>query len=108
MFPYPADISAHNDTLLKLRVRNTKHAVKRERRIYYSQGTTVRVSSRGGGEEASPQIAQLPPLKTYVSPFFLLEQSEVNITKMKSPNYLATHYLSYRFHVFEWVTIVAN
>ena len=45
-------------------------------------GVACRVSSRGGAGR------KLPPLKTYVSPLFLLEQSEGNITKMKNPNYL--------------------
>ena len=37
-----------------------------------------------GGRKLSPPL----PLKTYVFPFFLLEQSEGNVTKRKNPNYL--------------------
>ena len=38
--------------------------------------------------EGRRKLPPPPPLKTYVSPFFLLEQSEGNVTKRKNPNYL--------------------
>ena len=66
------------------------------------QGRQGFIYREGLGEVPSLR-AQLPTLKTYVSPFFLLEQSEGNVTKGKIPNYLQV-----RFHVFEMVTIVAN
>ena len=59
-----------------------------------------RVSSRRGGRKLPPKPLSFPPWKN-VSPFFLLKQSEGNVTKRKNPNYN-------RFHVFDWVTIVVN
>ena len=69
------------------------------------------LEGEGRGGSSPPDISAPPdilasPLETYVSSFFLFDQSEVKETLQKGRTLI--HYISYRFHVFEWVTIVAN